>query len=382
MDYDGIDWERLDRYVTGRGTPEELDALERWVDADPELRALADAMRTAGRPAGVAPGAWDTRAAWRRTQRFVRRPPLRVVTPQTGGRSARRHPPTRRRAAATSTAWRALAAAAVVVVALGSALFIRRSEGPRSEAVAIEMREATTDRRQRMVLTLPDGSRVTLAPESRLRVPTTYSPTRGPRNLYLEGQAHFEVEHDGERPFRVHAATGVAEDLGTEFVVTAYPETDGMEVLVASGVVALHARSPEAERTSSDEATTRRDIGVAGRPQPLLTLSPGDLAHLDTAGTATLTRGVDVPARVAWTEGSLVFDGTRFGDAIPVLERWYDIEFRPMDERLADRRLTAMFGGEPLQKVLELLALSLELDIQQNGPHVTVTAASQRQRSP
>lgn len=50
MDPHEIDWARLDRYVTRQGTPEELAELERWVNADPELRALAEAMRIVGRP--------------------------------------------------------------------------------------------------------------------------------------------------------------------------------------------------------------------------------------------------------------------------------------------------------------------------------------------
>ena len=81
MDRNSIDWERLDRYVTGRGTPEELAALEAWVSSDPELRAIAAAMRTAGRPPGVEPRPWDVRGAWQRLRRRMGRAPLRILSP-------------------------------------------------------------------------------------------------------------------------------------------------------------------------------------------------------------------------------------------------------------------------------------------------------------
>jgi len=46
---DEIDWGRLDRFVTGQGSPSERRALEHWVNADPTRRSLADAMRSVGR---------------------------------------------------------------------------------------------------------------------------------------------------------------------------------------------------------------------------------------------------------------------------------------------------------------------------------------------
>lgn len=377
MRHESIDWERLDRYVSGEGTPEERAALERWIESDPELRALAEAMRLVGRPASTAPGEWDARAAWQSMQRKMRlagRPPLRVIP--AGTDAAPTPDPWRRRTHPRRRAWRPLAAAATIAVALGSGLLLWRSQttSPTETvpaAVAIEMREFSTGRMQRSMLHLPDGSRVILAPETRIRVPATYTSTHGPRYLYLEGQAFFTVEHDDERPFRVYAANGIAEDLGTEFTVTAYPETDGLEVLVATGVVALHRLAPEAEEPGAESAET---------PAPLFTLTRGDFARLDSLGDATLTRGVDVDALTAWTAGRLVFDGTHLADAIPALERWYDIEIRLADPALARRRLTSTFGPEPLPQVLDLLALSLDLKVEQDGNTITLSPRSGARR--
>src|SRR5437762_1322009 len=169
MDPHDIDWERLDRYVRGRGTPEELDTLRRWVESDPELRALAEAMATVGRPPGAATRAWDVRSAWQHLQRRMRR--LDRASLRIAGAQGLPVP-----------AWRrillrpALAAAAVLALVAGVSLIIVQRGGRKAtgDVAVAPMREVSTRRGQRAVLDLPDGSRVTLAPASRLRIPLAY----------------------------------------------------------------------------------------------------------------------------------------------------------------------------------------------------------------
>src|SRR5580704_361474 len=99
MDTEGneIDWDRLDRYVTGRGTDEELAALERWVNADPALKQLADSMRTVGRQGNESDSKWDERAAWAATKQRMHDAPVRPlhVARSSGERRAATAPPTR-----------------------------------------------------------------------------------------------------------------------------------------------------------------------------------------------------------------------------------------------------------------------------------------------
>ena len=367
MDRNSIDWERLDRYVTGWGTAEELAALEAWVSSDPELRAIAAAMRTAGRPPGIEQRPWDVRGAWQRLRRRMGRAPLRILSSADRAYSPPRSPIAigeRRRAR-----WLVGTAAAALVIAAASVFAFTHWH-----SAAPAMREVATRRGQTAALKLPDGSRVMLGPASRLRIPADIGALRAgnPRDIYLEGEAYLEVKHDSTRPFRVHTAVGVAEDIGTEFLVTAYPETPGMRVVVASGVVALYQPLPAA----SDRTRSRREP-----PQPLLTLAQGDLAELASTGVATLTRDVDIATYVAWTKGELAFDATRLGDAVPQLERWYDVDIKLADSSLAGRRLTATFRHEFLSHVLELLSLSLDLRVEREGRSVLLAPKVRRQLS-
>ncbi|HEV2751545.1 MAG TPA: FecR domain-containing protein [Gemmatimonadales bacterium] len=341
MDWNSIDWERLDRFVAGRGAPDEMAALGAWVNSDPELRALASLLRAVGEPSGADRREWDVRSAWQRLHRRMGAPPL-----QLGPLAA--HP-------GASPLRRALSAAAVLVlVALASLWFVARWRGD-----TIPPRDFATRRSQTAVLELPDGSRVMLGPASSLRFRDRGVLGVGSsRDVYLEGEAYLEVKHDAIRPFRVHTAAGFVEDVGTEFLVSAYPEVPGMRVVVATGMVALYGTPPSIAR------------------RPLLTLAHGDVADLAVSGVATVTHDVNLAPYLAWTHGDLAFDGARLGDVIPALERWYDIEIRLSDSLLAERRVTATFRRESLSQVLELLALSLDVHVQREGRTVLLTSSA------
>jgi len=132
-----------------------------------------------------------------------------------------------------------LAAAAVLILVAAGSLLVHA----RWRAADAALQAFTTRRSQTAVLELPDGSRLMLGPASRLRLAADGSAFRAgtARDVYLEGEAYLEVKHDAARPFRVHTAAGVVEDIGTEFLVSAYPEAPGMRVVVATGAVALCA---------------------------------------------------------------------------------------------------------------------------------------------
>ncbi|HEU4587610.1 MAG TPA: FecR domain-containing protein, partial [Gemmatimonadales bacterium] len=332
MNLSDADWERLERYASYRGTPEELAETERWVNASDELRAIARGMRTAGLPPGSEEPEWNEEVAWHRVSRRLRwfsRPSL----------------------ASTSTARRRIerwtAAAVILVVAIPSMVIALRHRSapvaPSAATAPAPARELASRRGERAAFDLPDGTRVMLGAASRLRVPGSYNQPGAGRDVYLDGEAYFEVTHDSLRPFRVHTALGIAEDLGTEFVVSTYPEVRGMRVVVASGVVAVHR----------DRRGAREREPGAPPPPPLVTLTRGDLARLDSAGTATV-RQVDPAPYLAWTRGTLAFRGAPLRDVVPQLARWYDIDLRLAGGALGNRRLTASFSNHSVDQVLNL----------------------------
>ena len=309
----------LDRYLAGEASAGDAQAVRDWLAEHPDHPLFLDDLRLIRRVAAERTPESSVDAAWAKAQR-----PLEVP----------RQPRRSRRLLSV-----ALAAAAVVVALIGGPAvkgMLRRTP---------QWREYATTAGQRLVMRLGDGTQVTLAPQSRLRYLADYGTAR--RELYLDGEAYFQVARDSQRPLRVHTTQSVTEDLGTAFVIRAYADQVAIEVVVAEGRVTLS----RADRT----AATRT---------PSLVLEARDLGRLDPSGVAAVRRGVDVGRYLAWTRGVLAFDGTPLGDVVLTLGRWYNVEIRLADSALAARRLTATFQNESIDLVLQRIALTVGLRVE------------------
>jgi transmembrane sensor len=334
------------RFVAGKCTPQEAERVSAWMAADPERRRYVDSLRRTWELSALPLQRWDTEQAWTELadqranrRRGVQLPSISSSPPRT----------------------LLLRAAAAVVLVAGGALLWRVLPGTRGQATSQPPRyqEYATRAGQRAELRLPDGSRVMLSVDSRIRVPADFGAAG--RQLTLDGEAFFDVQHDSAYPFRVSTARGVVEDLGTEFVVSAYPENRSIWVAVASGAVSLGPADTIAH-PSAPVRLGRRDLGV-------LDSSRVEVRH-----------DVDLEPYIGWTAGNLVFESVPLGVALPRIERWYDVEIDLADSSLANRHFTATLRDAPLEYVLDLLALSFNLQIERQGRSILLAPKPKAQR--
>jgi transmembrane sensor len=339
---DQPDWRTLDRYLARDASPDEERAVREWIAADPARAEVLRQLQTAHR----VPDAerWDVDAAW---AKLASRVGARASFPA----PRVSHPAPR--AWYTTTPMRVAAALLLTVAAYGTWQII----GPTANR-QIAMHEISTPNGRRETVTLGDGSRVVLNAGSRLRYAADVA--RGSRDVYLDGEAYFNVTHDAARPFRVHARGGVAHDLGTRFTVRAYAELSRVEVVVAEGRVSLRRDDPAA--TDS------------------VVLAAGQLGRLAATGSPTVVSRVDTAAFLGWTGGSLVLEGLTLEEALPQLERWFDVELRVADRALASRRLFARFRDETLTQVLDALSLALGARYERSGRVVTLHSVAPTSR--
>ncbi len=346
-------WELLERYLADDCNPVERALIEQWLQEVPSRRAIVEELRLRvieEQPAPLVVG-WGREEVRARLEREIveSEKPL----PSTSGRPR----PVRAAAPFAALAGRRgwprtlkAAAAAVLVVAGGTVSWrLYSHRAPPAPAAEPAFHLVSAPRGQRLGLRLADGTAVTLAPGSSLRIPGVYGNSA--RDVSLEGEAMFTVTHDATRPFAVHTARAVIRDLGTEFVVRAYAE-DGAatDVVVSQGLVVV-ARSPAAMQGAFDS----------------LTISRGERARLSDDGNLTLTRGVSLDRYFAWTEGRLVFRDTPLREVVAQLERWHDVDISLSQSSLGDRPLTASFKGESLAETLRATAAALSLDVVKRG---------------
>lgn len=180
-----------------------------------------------------------------------------------------------------------------------------------------------TETGERRVVSLPDGSRITLDSDTEVRVRYLSKA----RELTLDrGRARFDVAHDVSRPFTVTAGTQTVVAVGTRFDV----EKIGSKVLVTliQGRIVVKETVP-----SSVSASLPRPVSlVAGE-------------ELIASRDAKRTIKVVTPQIVtAWQSGRLVFNGDTLAEAVERVNRYTDHPIE-VDPAVASIRIIGAFNA-------------------------------------
>ena len=342
---DPFDWRVIDRHLAGEASAEDARALEAWLARDPRNTELLNAARASGRVLDRHDeGEWNVDRAWSRVAARMQDPRDAGVIPL----PVRGSP---RAAASPRTGRVALATAAIAVAGVVAVIFTQRGAPHPDAARASRRLEVVAAVAQQTRVTLRDGTRVVLNAGSRLRYADDFG--RADRDVELDGEGYFDVVHDDARPFRVHARGSVAQDVGTRFVVRAYPEQRAVDVVVVHGSVSLHGE------------------GVSSAPA---LLAAGQHGRVEPTGMVTVVSEADVDRWTEWTRGGVVLDGMTLGDAALELGRRFGVRVEVRGEGLARRRVSARFHDEPLPHVLDALGVALGARWTRDGERVVITA--------
>jgi transmembrane sensor len=328
-------WEDLFEYFDRECSPVRAAAIERWIQSDPEIarrveleRASWEKLKRAASPMGRA----NTLASLRRLQGRREVFELTGVDPGAGAESVAAHRD--RRASQHGLALQVTRLAAAALIVAGGALGIRQILASGGGWGRLRTAEYSAARGERVHITLPDGTSAMLAPESKL----TYAAQErgGPRIVKLLGRAYFEVVHDANRPFSVHTGATETDDVGTHFLVEAYPGEARVRVAVAEGEVAVRA-----------------DSVTAAHP---LQLSAGETAVIQNGIIIAKTRDSDASDYSAWGQGSYRMRDASLVEVAHEMSRWYDLDVRVGDSALATQRLSITIGSESPDELLLTIA--------------------------
>jgi transmembrane sensor len=337
------DWEAIARYLAGESQPEEASVIEQWLEAHPRDRELVERLNV---EATIEPPRTSTsRPRWlASTPGWPNRAEPRVLSD--GAHAARPR-------------WQPLGVIGLLAAAAVVGVVVTRQarKAPNEGAQATLARTYTTGVGQRDSVRLADGTRVVLGPDSRLTVPGDYGVTG--RSVELRGDGFFDVVHDPAKPFAVRVGQAVVEDIGTAFSVES-DDAAATSVSVVAGSVRL--RQAQSEPTS----------GVV--------LAAGDRGSIDEAGRASAQQHVVRDEDVAWTRGQLVFRDAPLSACANELRRWYGVTLRVNDSALLNTPVSTSFAGEPADRVLNIIGLTLGARVQRQGD--TATLVFNRRQSP
>ncbi|RDB03879.1 FecR family protein [Runella aurantiaca] len=198
------------------------------------------------------------------------------------------------------------------------------------------------------IITLPDGSLVTLYPKSRLSYPKTFVTSQ--RTVNLSGAAFFNVTKNPKRPFLVYANELVTKVLGTSFTVRAFDKDAKVEVIVKTGKVSVFSAKDANAETNTPALTG-------------LILTPNQQVVFDRKALNMTKTLVGLPAPVIAPEeqkSTFTFINTPVNEAFEKLSNAYGVTIVHDPAVLKGCEISAEFTDESFYEQLDLICKAID----------------------
>jgi ferric-dicitrate binding protein FerR (iron transport regulator) len=257
-------------------------------------------------------------------------------------------------------------AAAVMIMIAGSYLYHKSPTAPSSPAAAIQY---TCKQGERKSFQFPDGTQVMLNAASEISLNNNYG--KNTREVFLKGEAFFEVQHNVAVPFIVHTASMDVKAVGTAFNVKSYSNEGKTETVLIRGLVEVTLKKDNNRRLllHPDEKimwVENKTVNDAGGPvsaknnstqpaiKPVTKLDNGNIKE------------------VAWIQNDLAFDDEPFEEIAAQLSRWYNVNIQFASEDIKQYHFTATFKKEKIEQVLNILKASKKFNYRFEGANTII----------
>ncbi|AYB33459.1 FecR family protein [Chryseolinea soli] len=217
--------------------------------------------------------------------------------------------------------------AAVVIVALGLGWYFLAEKNARS------IHTVRTKAGEQTRIVLPDSTVVWINEMTELQYANNFQQRQ--RNVWLKGEAYFEVHSDTSRPFIVHTGKVSTTVVGTAFNLRSYDN----EKIIALDVT--HGRAHFG-------ATQKVDV------------QQGQGARFDLRRYQVETMASN-PNANAWKTRQLVFEDTAMQDVLRDLEHYFHAPFEAEDPVLLHCHFKATFQNATAEEVLDVIDYSLHI---------------------
>jgi transmembrane sensor len=235
--------------------------------------------------------------------------------------------------------------AAAVFLVLVSSVAVWKTIGKTKPAIVYQTASSELGELKR--LSLSDGTQVLLNANTKFKFPTTFDSDV--REVYLEGEAWFDVVSNPQRPFLVHTGSLTTRVTGTHFNVKAFTDESQVEVSLVSGKVSV-------------EYDYRLPNGSIS--QHKIALKPMErLSHRSDGDDVTIAPFQEEEV-LGWKTGLLVFKNASLNEIVGPLSRRFGVKLVIKDQPLGNCRFTTQIINQSLEEVLTSLTFSLGIKIE------------------
>lgn len=186
-------------------------------------------------------------------------------------------------------------------------------------------------------LILADGTKVWMNAGSELSYPIAFNGNK--REIYLQGEAYFEVAHNKNQPFYVHTGHLDICVTGTSFNISAYPEEAENHITLVEG-----------------------SVNVLKEEKIIASLLPGKQLDYNHSSEKFQITDADIESVIAWKNGLFLFKEEPLSSIVNKLKRWYNVDFKfstPAEEKRYSGNIRR---DMPIDSTLNILRLTNEID--------------------
>lgn len=235
--------------------------------------------------------------------------------------------------------------------------------------VATEQFTAQTAIGERREVALVDGSIVVLNTDSEAHI----AIDRRSRTVILEsGEAHFAVARDPDRPFRVFAAGGVVEAVGTAFAVRVVDKEVG--VTVEEGIVEVFRRTGENSQAQLQQEDPDSWTSIAALAVNERAVFDDEQERRENLEQSELVRSL------MWRDGFLSFSGDPLADVVEEMNRYTDLDILIEDEAIATLPISGSFEAGNVSGMFESLERAFDIvAVEQSGNTIVLSRREEKE---
>jgi len=251
--------------------------------------------------------------------------------------------------------WKQIAVAACYIIAIAATYLYFDNSNKVQKLASSQKKINESPVLNHQVINLPDGSVVTLNHDSKLNYPASFDGKT--REVYLIGEAFFDIKHNPSKPFIVHTGKYFTQVLGTAFNIKAYKDDKQISVTVTRGKVKVERQDD------------KKLISV---------LLPGDQLKIDDTAffkekATVVPLKVNISKTLEWKNEELVFDNTTFDEAGIILNNSFGVKIKLANSSLRNCKFSGKFRNDNLEKILKIISELTQTNYKMEKNEVLIT---------
>ncbi len=239
--------------------------------------------------------------------------------------------------------------AAAITIGLFIGLFLNSSKKKKPEPIYYS---ALAPKGSVSQMILPDSSVIYLNADSKIKY--SYNGRDGIREVYLEGEAWFDVQKNDKKPFLVRTPFYNINVTGTQFNVKAYESDNSITTTLEEGKIILQ---------STDNFKLAEDVIV----------DPGEQAILRKDSKELTIKKVNTKWFTSWKDNRLIFVNMNLKDLVILLERKYGVDIEVKNKDILDLHFDGTIKNESIMEFLDIIQNALPIHYKIVGQKIEIT---------